>query len=204
MEISGVLSPSQLVLAPFPRDGKVRHTRLEGCEKRLRVITVITRPGKVRQNNSRARWHTCRTLYVQVIRTRRTENEREGKEGRLYRRDNTFVSQGDTLRQRSVRYERAASTDRALRREHMAALAARVDSHRLPSLPSAGHRGLPQTSLVRINAKCNYRQISKLQSDLKLVIKNVKVKMFQIYTISNEDTRFLLVSCSSLVCYFTD
>lgn len=54
-ELRRALFPLGILLAPlprdgFPHDGKARHTRLEGCEKRLRAITVvIARSGKVHQ-----------------------------------------------------------------------------------------------------------------------------------------------------------
>lgn len=101
---------------------KVRHTRLEGCEEQLRAITVvIARSGRVPRECDTALsvpWHTCRTLCVRAGRARRARRTRGGKgEGRSYRRYNTFVPREDTLQQRSVRCERAASTDRALRRD---------------------------------------------------------------------------------------
>lgn len=81
-------------------------------------------------NGYRARRRDTRVTHYacELLRIRRT---REGEIGRdrSYRRYNTFVSRGDTPRQGSIRCERAASTDRALRREHMAA---RVDSHHFP------------------------------------------------------------------------
>lgn len=62
--------------APLPRDGsshdgKVRHTRLEGCEKRLRAVTVIARSGTVHEEycacDTRLAHYACK-FYAHVVR----------------------------------------------------------------------------------------------------------------------------------------
>lgn len=173
-ELRSVLSRSRLMPGSSPSLATAFHTTercvTQGCSKDARDDYARL------PSSSRAReecigngialgavthvWHTTRANYYAP--------EREERD-RSYRRYNTFVSRGDTPQQGSIRCERAASTDRALRREHMAA---RVDSHhsRRPSLSSAETPRAATNEFTTNYAKCNYRQIPKLQTDHKPVI----------------------------------
>lgn len=134
-ELRSVLSRSRLMPGSSPSLATAFHTTerrvTQGCSK-------DTRDDYARlPSSSRAReecigngialgavthvWHTTRANYYAPER---------GERDRSYRRYNTFVSRGDTPQQGSIRCERAASTDRALRREHMAA------RRRLPPFPA--------------------------------------------------------------------
>jgi len=156
-----------------------RHTtRLEGCEKRLRAATVvIARSDKAHRDQCSALVthvsHYACELYAHMSYGERGR-ERE-REKRSYRRYNTFVSRGKVPRRGSVRCERAASTDRA---RYDASTWPRASTPTIPSAPRyrpPHYRGPLQTSLVY--AKCYYRQIPKLHSDLKLVlVKSFKMK----------------------------
>jgi len=150
-------------------------------------------------------WHTCRTTRASYTHICRTENEGERereREKRSYRRYNTFVSRlvsrGKVPRRGSVRCERAASTDRA---RYDASTWPRASRPTIPSAPRyrpPHYRGPLQTSLVY--AKCYYRQIPKLHSDLKLVL----VKSFKMKSVLKTKWDFLwsIKFLPPLPCYF--